>query len=155
MSSLNDLKNRKSCWQVFLIVISVAALVLVGVTAIITVVTVTDQTACKRYCPQYTPGSISLCEKISWYFQTTGTSTVQIYGPIQPGMTTGALFLPLCGFPSTLVCDISTPGIIQGSITQTSGGNSLKPFISAILNQPSLYYLNIDNITVGTFGVGC
>lgn len=155
---MDDFKNQKTCWGIFLIAISVISIVFLFIVALITVISVSDQVGDKRYCPQFTPGSIRLNEqgrRISWYFQTTGTSSISIYGPTQPGMTTGSLFLPLCGYPSTLVCDLSTPGILQGSIGPTSGGNSLKPFITPINDQPSLYYINIDNVTVGTLGVGC
>lgn len=157
-NTLEDLKNKKGYCAIILISCCIIGLILVGVTAIITVVLVSDQTGNKRYCPQFVPGSINLNEQgrtISWYFQTTGTSSIQIHGPTQPGMTTGPLFLPLCGYPSTFVCSLSTPGILQGSIGQTSGGNSLKPFITPINDQPSLYYVTIDNVTVGTLGIGC
>lgn len=148
-------KEKKIWCKALLIVSTVACVILVGIVALVTVVSVSNQVGTKRYCPVGVLGSIILNEKgtyIQWYFQTTGTQSINIY-------TDDLLYLPICGFPSTLACDLSVPGVLQGTITQLNtvslSGQPLQPFITNINSQPSLYFLKIDNVTVGNLGVGC
>lgn len=152
---LEHQKEKKIWCKALLIVSTVVCVILVGIVALVTVVLVSNQTGDKRYCPVGVLGSIRLNEKgtyIIWYFQTTGTQSINIY-------TGGSLYLPICGFPSTLACDLSVPGILQGTITELNtvslSGQPLQPFITNINSEPSLYFLKIDNVTVGNLGVGC
>ena len=69
-------------------------------------------------------------------------------GPIQPGTLEGSLNFALCGSPSSLSCDTSTPNVLTGRITELNpGGTALKAYIQAVRVKPWLYYLQVNTGT--------
>jgi hypothetical protein len=71
-----------------------------------------------------------------------------IMGPIPVGQTDAPLALSLCGSPSSLACDLTVAGHLEGLITQLDpGGTPLKPYINAIRATPWRYYLQVNTGT--------
>lgn len=70
-------------------------------------------------------------------------TSVYLMGPAPIGGSPtdqGPLAVSLCGTPSTVACDTSEAGFFTGTLTQFNpGGESLKPLIQAILNEPTRY----------------
>jgi hypothetical protein len=96
------IENKKAICAYILIAFVVLVVILVAVVAIVTVCLVSTQTGTQQYCfvNGATIGYITFNENdrsISWYFQTTGTQNIYIYGPIAPGDTTGPFLISLCG----------------------------------------------------------
>ncbi len=152
-----------SKWEIALIIFVVLVVILMAIVAIITIVYTSDAAGVRKYCPPLTIGSLTLNindRTIKWYIQydnSIGTPiNLYVNGPILPGMTTAPIYFSLCGYPSSLACDLSVPGVLQGIISELNpGGVPLKPFIEQINSEPSRYYVTINNITQGTLGVLC
>jgi len=83
---------------------------------------------------------------IQWTIQYTNVLNnllaIYINGPIPPGITDGPLDIALCGSPSTLACDLTTPGYIQYKL-YSYNGNSLKTYIDGIRSYPVGFYVNM------------
>jgi len=137
----------------------------VATAAIIGIIFSSEQNSLQRFCLTATGtqevnstsagemiGAISLMTNermVGWEFQYGDFSGIpielQIRGPKLPGHKTGPLALALCGVPSSLACDTSVAGQLQGLIDQTgAGGQPLKPTIQAIRDQPWRYYVQVN-----------
>jgi len=80
-----------------------------------------------------------------FYFPTTMSqiTSIVVMGPRNAGQAQGAEYFSLCGAPNLVnVCDVlTTPGLVEGSLTQLQPGNQdNKPAIAAIRGQPSPHY---------------
>ncbi len=151
--------------EVFLIIILVVVLALVAIVSIISIVFNSNSAGVKTYCPS-AAGNLGYVRfdtnnrVISWrvqYPSSIGTPTnLYVHGPILPGATTAALYFSICGFPSSLACDLSVPGLLSGSISELNpGGSPLTPIIEQIQANPSLYYVTSNNQTLGGLGTLC
>lgn len=150
--------------QVFTFFVALA----VGAVAVVGVIIMSQQDSLQRFCVVARGsnevnttstgemiGAISLMSnerKVGWELQYGGLANapveLQIRGPRLPGMPTGPLALALCGVPSTLACDTSVAGVLEGVIDQTgAGGQPLKPIIQAIRDQPWRYYVQANTAT--------
>jgi len=144
--------------RIILGIIAFVTVVFVGIVQIVYIVKNSNILALQRYCiiNPNAKGDLSIDSSegdISWYIQYNAIgpiTSIYIMGPIPIGLTTGPLQVALCGAPTTLSCDNSILGVIQGTINNY-GGASLYPYISAIRYHPTLYYLQINT---GTFPLG-
>jgi len=160
----NPPRHYTKC-EIFLIIILVAVLICVAVVAIISIVFNSNEAGVKTYCPSAlgTLGYVSFDSnnrQISWRIQypnIVGTpSNLYVRGPVLPGATTAGIYFSICGFPSSLACDLSVPGVLSGQIGELNpGGNPLTPIIEQVQGNPSLYYVTSNNITLGGLGTLC
>ncbi|MDB9801161.1 hypothetical protein OAB94_02165 [Flavobacteriaceae bacterium] len=152
------------CLKYTLVAFSILVAILAAITAIISVVVTADQNSLQRFCVVVTAtklntssnghmiGAVSLKSsesKIGWKLQYNDFSGipigVSIHGPVQPGLSVAQIAVALCGTPSSLACDTSVAGQLNGEIGETgTGGGPLKPVIQAIRNEPWKYYLQIN-----------
>ncbi len=151
--------------EIFLIIILVTVLICVAIVSIISIVFNSNSAGVRTYCPSVngTLGYIRFNANnrdIVWRIQypsVVGTPTnLYIHGPVLPGATTAVLYFSICGYPSSLACDLSVPGVLSGSIGELNpGGTPLTPIIEQVQANPSLYYATINNQTLGGLGVLC
>ncbi len=153
-----------SYWELALMLIVVIVLSAVAVVAGLSIIFTSNRAGVKRYCmTEGTQGSVALNENdrtIRWYIQyplaVDVPGNLYIRGPILPGATVADIYLSLCGYPSSLACDLSIPGVLQGIIHELNpGGTPLKPLIVQMNSEPSLYYVESNNITLGWLAIGC
>jgi hypothetical protein len=161
--------KRKRCecvgkdpWTIALVVITLIVVILLATVAIVTVAYNSDQFAVTRYCFQTGAVTLNVNDRsVSWYIQYNSSlapvTTLFIMGPILPGMaTSNTIKLALCGSPSTVSCITTTANVLQYSIAQVyPGGSSPVPIMNDINDKPYLYYVTINNVTIGTMGTGC
>ena len=158
-----DQKQKKYClwvWDISLGIVAAFVVASVAAVAIATIVLTSQGESFQRYCIDNDVyfGQLGLNSNdrtIEWDLQyvlppENPVLTLQIKGPIAPGTTDGGLFLALCGVPSTLACDTLIAGILQGKLTETYQGNSLKTSINAIREFPRRYYLELGIASNGT-----
>lgn len=141
--------TRNICFKTTVWSLAIIVLGLVATVAIISMIYVVDQNALQRYCFDETDmfGTIYVdtsTSKIGWNIQYTANFTgtpasIRIEGPIPYGLSDGTLFVPLCGTPSTLVCDSSVYGKLKDEISETYDGHALAPYIQAIREEPWRY----------------
>jgi hypothetical protein len=145
-------------WNIFLVILMLIFVVLAGVVTICVIVIVANGMSQQRYAiegvgttntTKTMRGIVVLdssANTIAWNVQYTniGDTPVAIYinGPIVFGTTTGPLDVVLCGSPSSYICPVPTPGLLQGEINNY-GGVPLGTYIAAIRNLPSWYYLSV------------
>lgn len=136
-----------------------AALVVIAIaiSAIIAMVFASNADAQHRYCVESPDllGAITTNindRDIAWDIQYANTagivSSLYIMGPIPFGLADGPLFLPLCGSPSSLACDLTTSNRLNDRIQELNpGGIGLKSKIVDIRKQPWRYYLQLNGST--------
>ncbi len=157
--------RQYSKWEIFLIVLVVAVLVSVAIVAIFAIVYNSNSAGVRSYCPAAN-GNLGYVRfnannrVIDWRIQypsSIGTPTnLYVHGPVLPGATTAALYFSICGYPSSLACDLSVPGVLSGSIGELNpGGTPLTPIIEQVQGNPSLYYISSNNVTLGGLGAVC
>lgn len=145
-------------WNIFLVILMVIFVVLAGVVSICVIVIVANGMAQQRYAIQGVGtdnatktmrGLVVLdssANTIAWNVQYTNVAdtpvAIYINGPIVFGTQTGPLDVVLCGSPSSFVCAVPTPGLLQGEINNYAGV-PLGTYIGAIRNLPSWYYLSV------------
>lgn len=150
------------CWDISLAVFAAILVLAIAGVAIAQLVLGSETASEQRICyvatgdragsgsPGEALGMISFFlnqREISWYAQYRDLqgiiTALTIYGPIPEGQAvTDTIAVPLCGTPSTLVCDTSVPGRLQGTITSFSPGEtSLRPVITTIREETVRYYI--------------
>lgn len=157
MHSDNDIKTKFYHWNIFAVIITVIAVLLAGAVCISAIVIQANSMAVARYTIQCTSDNItgvafgmtwfdSSSNFIQWDIRYTNIMNnvlaIYINGPIPVALNTGPLFIPLCGTPSSLACDTSIPGLLQGKINM-AGNSGLGPQITTIRDFPILYYYEI------------
>jgi len=165
----NDERKRKSrcswrrVWIGFAVVLAILTLVVV----IFSVIFSASQNSIQRFCGEAVPervdpgpgevGSVVPVEftldsssdeiryKVRYPATLSAIQAIHVRGPIPVGSNVGNLKFPLCGSPSSVVCDITTtPGQIVGTLTQIDpGATDVRPEILNIRAEPWLYYLEI------------
>lgn len=155
----------KNTWMLITLLFVILALVVV----LISLFRSSDADNITRFCISATPGQVSPGpgEAGGWlqgtfelntetnlityyfYFPTTMSqiTSIVVMGPREAGQINGPEYFSLCGAPNLVqVCDVlSTPGLVQGTLTQIEPGNQdNRPVILAIRAQPSpLYYIEV------------
>lgn len=148
--------NCVKVWNTSLGLLSALVVASVAAVAIATIVLTSQGESLQRYCinncisdtfcGQFAVNSND--RTVEWDLQHTlpmgdPVLSLQIRGPIPPGLTEGPLFLAICGVPSTLACDTAVSGVLKGKLTETYQGNSLKTTINSIRGSPRRYYLEL------------
>lgn len=153
----------KKIWIGFAVILAILTLIVV----IFSVVFSASQNGIQRFCGEALPENVvpgpgevgnkvpveflldSTSNEISYRIRYPNTlsaiQAVHVRGPIPIGSETGNLKFPLCGSPSSTVCDITTtPGEIVGTLVQIDpGGTDVRPEILNIRKEPLLYYIEI------------
>ncbi len=147
-------------WNIFAIIVTVIVVLLAGAVCISVIVIQANSMAVQRYTMQCTPSSGNItnaigrgmmwfdssANSIQWDLRHTNTMdvalAVYINGPIPIGLNDAPLFLPLCGTPSSLACDITIPGFLK-DIIYTQGTTGIGPQITTIRDFPNVYYVEI------------
>ena len=163
-------KNRAKCiwnWNCSMIVISGVVIALAIATIIVFLAVFGSRDSERRNCieavgaragtasPGVLIGGIAMdlnARRIDWDLQyrdlTSDIIGVQIHGPVPAGLQFAPCSFALCGTPSTLLCDISEPNVLEGWISEINpDGTSLRPAIQAIRNEPWRYYVQINTVT--------
>lgn len=141
-----------------MVILMVIFVVLAGVVSICVIVIVANGMAQQRYAiegvgtdntTKTMRGLVVLdssANTIGWNLQYTNVAdtpvAIYINGPIVIGTQTGPLDVVLCGSPSSFVCPVPTPGLLQSEINNYAGV-PLGTYIAAIRNLPSWYYLSV------------
>jgi len=83
------------------------------------------------------------------FYSSPGLSLIQsihMRGPIGLLSNVGPIAFSLCGFPALYICDVmTTPGLVSNPGLQQvePGPNDVRPYILAIRDNPSLYYIEV------------
>jgi len=148
-------QKKTYCLRVTLGIFAALVVIAVAIVAIFAIVYSSNANALQRYCVEANGtvfGYVSMDvndRDIEWEIQHTpdmGTVvSLHIMGPIPIGLTEGPLDFALCGSPSSLACDLTTPNFLKDRIVELNpGGTGLKPLIQAIRTEPWRYYLQIN-----------
>jgi len=153
----------RNTWICSSIIMGVLTLIVV----IFSVVFTASQSGIQRFCAEAVstrvdpgPGEVgnvvpiefildSNSDTIRYRIRYPGTlsaiQAVHLRGPIPVGSNVAPLKFPLCGSPSSVVCDIvTTPGELKGTLVQIDpGATDVRPEILNIRKEPLLYYIEI------------
>lgn len=156
-------------WHRTLVLFAVLMAILTLIVVIFSVVFSAAQNSTQRFCIEPAPERVdpgpgeagagptrmqftldSNGNQITFRFRySAGTlsnvQAIHVRGPIPIGSNTGNIKFPLCGVPSTTVCDtITTPGEVKGTLVQIEpGGTDPRPEILNIRADPDLYYIEV------------
>ena len=145
-------------YRIFVIVLTALGVIGVVIVTILSIIFTSNINATQRYCfiteNNTLMGSMTTDygnRAISWDFQFVSglepINNIQIMGPLSPGQTIPPFYFALCGSPSTLACDNTVPNQISQTIEQLSpSGDSLKPLITEMRQNPWVYFLNFNGI---------
>jgi hypothetical protein len=144
-------------WDIFALVVTFIVVIFAGAVCISVIIIQANSMAVQRYTLQCTSSNLTATAKgMTWFdsssntiewnlrYTNTGDNVLAVYinGPTPVGLTTGDLFIALCGSPSDLACDVSIAGLLHQKI-YTSQNTGLGPQITTIRDFPILYYYQI------------
>lgn len=82
--------------------------------------------------------------------------SVFLMGPIDIDTKTGPVFVPLCGTPSLVACDLSVANTVAGTVSTISpSGTGATAYVADVRANPTLYFFQVNNATHSTGSGAC